>query len=111
MLQYNKKKKEDDMHKLIENRKIIEKEAFNLWQGNAVDISTLNATIIEVSNTILNIANGLNEEDKNTTIIYVRNALSNFELASNSRDNFLLSDCLYFEWRELISVYIDVIGE
>lgn len=101
------------MHKLIESRKIIENEAFNLWQGNAVDMGILNATIAGVSNTILGIANGLNEEDKNTTIIYVRNALSNFEFASKSRDNYILADCLYFEWRELISVYIDidVIGE
>ena len=92
---------------LLSAQKTIEDNAYNLWKGNGADIGVLEKTLIEVSNVIIGIAETLDENDKVTTINFIRNALSDFERAYNSRDDYMLADCLMFEWREIVIIYVD----
>lgn len=96
---------------LIDNKNIIGESAHELWKGHGTDIGKLNGVLHEVSNIILNIAESLDEEDKLVTINYIKNALLDFKKACDSRDDYMLADCLYFEWRELVSIYIDEMEE
>ena len=93
--------------KLMDNKNNIEESARELWKGHGADIGKLNGYLHEVSSIILNMAESLNEEDKLVTINYIKNALSDFKSACDRRDEYMLADCLYFEWRELVSIYID----
>ena len=97
--------------KLIDSKTIIEDAARDLWQGQGADISAINDTLSVVTDEILSIAELLSEEDKATTISYIKNALSDFKRAYEARDDFLLADCLYYEWREMLFIYIDVSQE
>ena len=97
--------------KLLNDKIVIENNARELWQGKGADIGELNRALYEASHIILDMAEALNDEDKLTTINYVKNAFSDFEKACKKRDDYMLADCLYYEWRELLSIYIDVMGE
>ncbi len=93
-------------NKLIENKSLIEDAARDLWQGNGADIVTLNGILLEVSEDILDMANNLGDEDRLTTIDYIRQALLDFQRACDNRDDFMLADCLMYEWSEIITIYI-----
>lgn len=93
---------------LLDNKKVIEHAVNVLWQGKGANIDEIRECVIEVSNTILSMAEALGEEDRNTTAIYVHNALSDFKRSCDNRDDFMLADCLYYEWRELISIYLEI---
>ncbi len=92
---------------LKDNRVTIEDAAIALWQGKGTAIEKLNETLVAVSNDILGRAEDLSEEDKLTTVNYIRDALADFEKACQARDDFMLADCLMYEWREIILIYMD----
>ena len=91
---------------LINNKTIIEKAVRDLWQGKGADINMLNGVLAEVSDEILCIANNMNEEDRLTTINYIRTALTDFQRACDNRDDYMLADCLMYEWNDMISIFI-----
>lgn len=95
--------------KLLDNKEIIEENAKSLWQGNGADIGAVSNAIHDTSNIILEIADDASEEDKATTVQYIKAGLGDFETAHNNRDDFLLADCLYYVWRELIIIYVGVL--
>lgn len=93
---------------LLPAKKTIEDNAYSLWKGHGVDMGFLEKTLIEASNIILDMSENLDENDKVTTINYIRNALSDFERAYSRRDDYMLADCLIYEWREIIIIYADM---
>lgn len=93
-------------NKLIDNKSIIEDAARDLWQGKGADIATLSGVLSEISEDILYMANSLEEEDKLTTVSYIRQALLDFQRACDNRDDYMLADCLMYEWYEIITIYI-----
>ena len=96
---------------LMKNLNIIEKQAVEILQGKGADIEVINDTIHQSAGIILDIAEQLPDEDKLTTINYIKTGLSNYQNAIDNRDDFLLADCLYYGWKEIIAIYIDVLGE
>jgi len=96
--------------KLKEYNEFIEEQSYSLWQGNGADVDKIGIVIQQILSTIIEISESLPEEDKATTLSYVKNALSDFEIACNARDDFLLADCLYYEWREIAIIYIEYLG-
>ena len=93
---------------LLDFKEQIEECSYELWKGNGTDVKRLNGVLYDASQIILSVAEELNEEDKTTTINYIKNGLADFEKACNNRDDFMLADCLFFEWREIVSIYADV---
>ena len=97
------------INKLLDNKRIIEENAEKLWRGNGADIGVVSKTIHNTSNMILEIIEDASDEDKATTIQYLKGGLEEFENAHKNRDDFLLADCLYYIWRELIAIYVEVL--
>ncbi len=90
---------------------IIEEQAAEVLQGKGADIDVINDAIHQSAGIILDVAEQLPDEDKLTTINYIKTGLNNYRNAIDNRDDFLLADCLYYEWREIIAIYIDALGE
>lgn len=97
--------------KLLDNKRIMEENAYELWKGNGVDMKAVSMAINQTAEIIVNFSEKLSDEDKLTTIQYIKTGLSDFENANSKRDDFLMADCLYYIWRDIIEVYIDVLGE
>lgn len=96
--------------KLLSNRQIIEDNALELWKGHGADIDAINNAIQDVSEVILDIANQLEEEeDRVTTIGYIKEGLHGYNVALNNRDSFMMADCLYYTWREIINIFIEAL--
>jgi hypothetical protein len=93
--------------KLKEYKGFIEEQSYSLWQGNGAEIEEIGNVIQKLASIVVEISENLSEQDKVTTLSYIRKALSDYELACNARDDFLLADCLYYEWREIAIIYID----
>ena len=87
----------------------IEEESTELWQGHEIDIEAISGAIHSASRIILDITEKLSDEDKLTTINYIKSGLKSFEDACNARDDYMLADCLYYQWREIITIYRDVL--
>lgn len=87
----------------------IENEARALWQGKGVDIelvqkSILSATQIIVRQCEIGFGDGIE-----FPIQYVIDATNHLKEAIERRDDYLLADCLYFEWREIIIVFLELV--
>lgn len=98
-------------NKLLENKKVMEENSYELWKGNGADMEAVSKAIQETAEIIVGISENLSDEDKLTTLQYVRTGLSDYENANNKRDDFLMADCLYYIWREITTIYIDALGE
>ena len=89
-------------------KKNIEHEAENLWQGKGADICFLQENIskfIEIVSTkcVEGFGDGIE-----FPLQYLMDATDHFKEAIKKRDDYLLADCLYYEWREIIIVFIEL---
>lgn len=94
---------------LLDNKEIIEENACNLWKGNGADIGAVSKSIHSTASILLGIIEDASEEDRSTTIQYINTGLHDFEKAHDNRDDYLLADCLYYIWRELIIIYVEAL--
>lgn len=94
---------------LINCLTVVEEESERLWQGKGADIEKIGNALHGAVNVILDVANSLPEEDRTTTMSYIENGLSDYKMACDKRDDFLLADCLYYQWREIITIYIEAL--
>ncbi|MBR1572370.1 MAG: hypothetical protein IJ655_06490 [Lachnospiraceae bacterium] len=90
---------------------LIDENCKLLWQAKAVD---------EVE--LINMINGSTEEMMEGVkkmlslgiqfpVQYVTDGLRHFEEAIQSQDNYKLADFLCFEWKEILTVYDEIIAE
>ena len=96
------------MYAIKEN---IEKEAKSLWQGKGVDIELVQKSIVSATQMIVKQCETGFSEGIEFPIQYVIDATHHLEDAIKKRDDYLLADCLYFEWREIIIVFLELINE
>lgn len=94
------------MYTIKEN---IEREARALWQGKGADIELVQNSIVSATQIIFKQC----EEGFGAGIEfptqYIVDATNHFKEAIMKRDDYLLADCLYFEWREIIIVFLELI--
>lgn len=89
-------------------KKNIEHEAKTLWQGKGADISVLQeniSTLVKIITT--KCAEGFGDGVE-FPLQYLIDAINHFKEAIKKRDDYLLADCLYYEWREIIIVFIEL---
>lgn len=94
------------MYTIKEN---IENEARALWQGKGVDIELVQRSIVSATQMILKQCEMGLGDGIEFPIQYVIDATNHFKEAISKRDDYLLADCLYFEWREIIIVFIELV--
>lgn len=90
-------------------KKNIEEEAKSLWQGKGADIEVIQNSIVSATQIILKQCETGFGEGIEFPIQYVVDATQHFKEAIEKRDDYLLADCLYFEWREIIIVFLELI--
>lgn len=96
--------------KLFENKTIVEEGAYSLWKGRGADVDEIGAAISSTIETIGGMLDQLSDEDKVTTATYIKDSFADYENARKNRDDFLLADCLYYEWREIILIFLEFVG-
>lgn len=86
----------------------LENEARKLWQGQGADIDIVQRSIISATEIITKQCEIGFGEGIEFPIQYLVDATNHFMEAISKRDDYLLADCLYFEWREIIIVFIEL---
>lgn len=89
-------------------KEILENESKKLWQGEGADIDLVQRSIISATEIITKQCEIGFYEGIEFPIQYMVDATHNFMEAISKRDDYLLADCLYFEWREIIIVFIEL---
>ena len=89
-------------------KEILENESKKLWQGEGADIDLVQRSIISATEIITKQCEIGFGEGIEFPIQYMVDAIHNFMEAISKRDDYLLADCLYFEWREIIIVFIEL---
>lgn len=95
--------------RLDNSLKLIETEAEHLWQGKGANMEKISGALQDVVDVVMNIADELSGEDRTETLSYIENGLNDYKMACDRRDDFLLADCLYYQWREIILIFIGAI--
>ena len=95
--------------KLCDSLNVIEDATEQLWQGKGTDVGEISDTLNNVINIIMNIAEKLPDEDRIVTMSYIERGLSDYKMACEKRDDFLLADCLFYQWREIILIFSEAI--
>ena len=92
-------------------RNILNDMITNLWQGRSIDMERLTNTIDKIVNDIMSGAGEMKKRGIDFPIEYVIGAMKNISQCIESRDSFLLADCLCYEWLEIMDVYNEVMDE
>ena len=92
-------------------KEYIEKEAKSLWQGKGVDMELVQKSIVSATQMIVKQCEIGFGDGIEFPIQYVIEATNHLEEAIRKRDDYLLADCLYYEWREIIIVYLELVEE
>lgn len=90
-------------------KKNIEDEAKSLWQGKGANIELIQNSILSATQIILKQCEKGFGSGIEFPIQYVVNATKHFKEAIEKRDDYLLADCLYFEWREILIVFSELL--
>lgn len=89
----------------------IEKAVKELWQGKGINIGHVTKIINENVQEIVDALPKMKQFGIDFPMEYVTTAMKNMSVAIEKRDDYLLADNLYFEWREIFKVYEEVLAE
>ena len=92
-------------------KEIIEHEAESLWQGRGTDVKVLQDAITKTIGIITAQCEEGFGEGIEFPMQYLLDAIHHYKEAIEKRDDYLLADCLYFEWREIIIVFMELCEE
>lgn len=90
---------------------VIEEQAKKLWQGKGCDIDIVVDSINNLVGDIVNYGSVFGKLGINFPMEYVRDAMKNLNYAIETKDDYLLADCLFFEWKEIRIVFNELIEE
>ncbi len=82
----------------------VDKICEALWQGKGVDIEALTLMINKFLEAFDELNNRCNKFNIEIPINYLKDAYNNLKNAILSRDDYILADCLHYEWREIMIV-------
>ncbi|MCR5545330.1 MAG: hypothetical protein K6F30_02520 [Lachnospiraceae bacterium] len=99
------------MDSIIEIQEKIENVTNQLWQGKGADIELISACIDTLVNEITDHIGEMKAVGIDFPMEYVTAASKNLIEAISKKDDYLLADNLYYEWKEIIIVYEEVINE
>ncbi len=99
------------MELLKENRENIEMITTQLWQGKGADIELLSACVDNIVNEITAHLDEMKAVGIDFPMEYVSAASKNMIEAISKKDDYLLADNLNYEWREILMVFEEVMGE
>lgn len=88
----------------MNNFEIIERQVNKLWQGdggNLNEISQMNQGVLEEIQKVIPV---LDAQDVNVLMQYVRDAINHLNIAIERKDDYEVADCLYYEWKEILTV-------
>jgi hypothetical protein len=87
----------------------FEKESNSLWQGKGADINAVTQAISFATGIIIQLMEGLSDEDKINTSMFLKNVMNDYENAIKNKDDFMLADCLHYQWREICIIYEELL--
>ena len=99
------------MELLKETRENIEMITTQLWQGKGADIELLSSCVDSIVNEITAHLDEMKAVGIDFPMEYVSAASKNMIDAISKKDDYLLADNLYYEWREILMVFEEVMGE
>lgn len=80
-----------------------------IWQGKGFDTSEILSLTGEIAQMIMKGACTAAEEGKVFPLDYLLAAMSHLEECVKTKDEYKMADCLYFEWREIMIVYLEFV--
>lgn len=99
------------MESLKETKENIEMITTKLWQGKGADIELLSSCVDNIVNEITAHLDEMKAVGIDFPMEYVSAASKNMIEAISKKDDYLLADNLYYEWREILMVFEEVMGE
>lgn len=99
---------------MIERKNCIEQldeYAAFLWQGKGIDINSMTNFIMTMVEQIEMQRFVFRENGIDFPYEFVYSAIESIKKAIESRDDYILADCIFFEWREIMLVFYEVIDE
>lgn len=99
------------MESLKETKENIEMITTQLWQGKGADIELLSACVDYIVNEITAHLDEMKAVGIDFPMEFVSAASKNMLDAISKKDDYLLADNLYYEWREILMVFEEVMGE
>lgn len=88
----------------MNNFEIIEKQVNKLWQGDGCNLNEISQMTQGVLEEIQNAIPVLEAQDINVLMQYVRGAINHLDTATERKDDYEVADCLYYEWKEILTV-------
>lgn len=76
----------------------------DIWQGKECNTEEVVSLINSIMEKIDFCNSLLNERGIAFPMEFVRDAFKNLNYAFKTRDDYILADCLFFEWREIVIV-------
>lgn len=92
------------INEIIENAKV-------LWQGQRFIEGSIILKIEDKVQEILKNIPLLKEKGIDFPVEYIESAIHNMQLAAEGKDAYRLADNLYYEWKEIFTVYDEVMEE
>lgn len=83
----------------------------DIWQGKECNTEEVVSLINSIMEKIDSCNSLLKERGVVFPMEFVRNAAKNLNYAFETRDDYILADCLFFEWREIVIVINELEGE
>lgn len=90
---------------------IIEKQTKSLWEGKGCEINEVTEAASGILDKIEKYVPMLEQMGIDFPMEYVREAISNLSTAIETKDDYVLADCLFYEWREIGMVLSELIEE
>lgn len=90
---------------------VIKKQAEELWKGKGCDINIVIKTINSLVGEIVRYEPVFDRIGIRFPMEYIRDAMKNLNYAIETKDDYLLADCLFFEWKEIGIVFSELIEE
>ena len=96
----------DTCNKCLEK---IDGSIVELWQGKGTNIQELLATVGTVSEIMAEGYEFLKKNHIDFPLEFIKRAVINLNTAVKERDDYMLADNLYYEWKEIIMVFCETI--
>lgn len=99
------------MDSIMEIQGKLENVTIQLWQGKGADIELISSCIDTLVNEITDHMGEMKAMGIDFPMEYVTAASKNLIEAITKKDDYLLADNLYYEWREILLVFEEVMDE
>ncbi len=99
------------MESMKEIQENIESITVQLWQGKGADMDMVSSNIDMLVNEITDHLGVMNAAGIVFPMEYVTAASKNLIHAISQKDDYLLADNLYYEWKEIAVVYEEIMNE